>query len=53
MMFLDINVLVRNVFMRYIAQDDAKRLPQATNLIASLTTDAPGYISLVSVVELV
>ena len=42
-----------NVLVRYIAQDDAKQSPQATNLIASLTADAPGYISIVSAVKLV
>jgi predicted nucleic-acid-binding protein len=48
MIGLDTNVLVR-----YIAQDDAKQSPRATTLIESLTVDAPGYISVVSVVELV
>ncbi|MHB1730027.1 MAG: PIN domain-containing protein [Leptospirillum sp.] len=48
MIGLDTNVLVR-----YIAQDDSKQSPQATNLMESLTADAPGYVSIVSVVELV
>lgn len=48
MIGLDTNVLVR-----YIAQDDAEQSPMATMLIESLTVDAPGYISAVSVVELV
>lgn len=48
MIGLDTNVLVR-----YIAQDDAKQSPKATRLIESLTPDEPGYVSLVSVVELV
>lgn len=48
MIGLDTNVLVR-----YIAQDDAKQSPRATTLIESLTADTPGYISVVSVVELV
>ncbi|MFA7238950.1 MAG: type II toxin-antitoxin system VapC family toxin [Sulfuricellaceae bacterium] len=48
MMGLDTNVLVR-----YIAQDDLKQSPKATRLIESLTVDAPGYVSIVSVVELV
>jgi predicted nucleic-acid-binding protein len=48
MIGLDTNVLVR-----YAAQDDAKQSPLATSLIESLTVDAPGYVSLVSVVELV
>jgi predicted nucleic-acid-binding protein len=47
MIGLDTNVLVR-----YLAQDDPKQSPKATRLIESLTVDAPGYISLVSVVEL-
>lgn len=48
MIGLDTNVLVR-----YIAQDDVKQSPKATRLIESLTVDAPGYVSIVSVVELV
>ena len=48
MIGLDTNVLVR-----YIAQDDAKQSPKATRLIESLTTDEPGYINIVSVLELV
>lgn len=48
MIGLDTNVLVR-----YIAQDDPKQSPQATRLIESLTVEAPGYVSVVSVVELV
>ena len=48
MIGLDTNVLVR-----YVAQDDAKQSPKATRLIESLSVDAPGYVSIVSVVELV
>lgn len=48
MIGLDTNVLVR-----YVAQDDLKQSHQATRLIESLTSDSPGYVSLVSVVELV
>ena len=48
MIGLDTNVLVR-----YVAQDDARQSPGATRLIESLTVDAPGYVSIVSVVELV
>lgn len=48
MIGLDTNVLVR-----YIAQDDSKQSPKATRLVESLTVDAPGYVSIVSVVELV
>lgn len=42
-----------NVLIRYVAQDDPKQSPKATRLIESLTIDAPGYVSVVSVVELV
>ena len=48
MIGLDTNVLVR-----YIAQDDPEQSPKATRLIESLTAEAPGYVTLVSVVELV
>ena len=48
MIGLDTNVLVR-----YVVQDDPKQSLQATRLIESLTTDVPGYVSVISVVELV
>lgn len=48
MIGLDTNVLVR-----YIAQDDAAQSPKATRLIEGLTVETPGYVSLVSVIELV
>lgn len=48
MIGLDTNVLVR-----YIMQDDAKQSPKAAKLIESLTVDEPGFVSIVSVVELV
>jgi len=48
MIGLDTNVLVR-----YVAQDDAKQSPKATRLIESLSAEAPGYVSIVSVIELV
>jgi len=48
MIGLDTNVLVR-----YIMQDDAKQAEKATALIESLSADVPGFITLVSVVELV
>lgn len=48
MIGLDTNVLVR-----YITQDDPKQSAKATRLIESLTTAAPGYVGVVSVVELV
>lgn len=47
MIGLDTNVLVR-----YIMQDDPKQTPKATRLIESLDSDNPGYITMVSVVEL-
>ena len=48
MIGLDTNVLVR-----YVMQDDAAQSPRATALVESLTADAPGFVALVSVVELV
>lgn len=48
MIGLDTNVLVR-----YIMQDDAKQSAKASKLIDSLSSDEPGFVSLVSVVELV
>jgi len=47
MIGLDTNVLVR-----YIMQDDIKQSPKATKLVDSLTVDSPGFVSIVSVVEL-
>lgn len=47
MIGLDTNVLVR-----YIMQDDTKQSAKATQLIESLTSDEPGFIAMVSVVEL-
>jgi predicted nucleic-acid-binding protein len=47
MIGLDTNVLVR-----YIMQDDPKQSPKATSLIESLEVDRPGFIGVVSVVEL-
>lgn len=48
MIGLDTNVLVR-----YIMQDDPRQAAKATKLMEGLTADAPGFIALVSVVELV
>lgn len=48
MIGLDTNVLVR-----YIAQDDPKQSAQANRLIGTLSTDNPGFVSIVSLVELV
>lgn len=47
MIGLDTNVLVR-----YIMQDDPKNSPKANQLIESLDADNPGYITMVSVIEL-
>lgn len=47
MIGLDTNVLVR-----YIMQDDAKQSALATRLVESLSAEAPGFVPLVSVVEL-
>lgn len=48
MIGLDTNVLVR-----YVTQDDPVQSPQACELIESFTAFSPGFVSLVSVVELV
>lgn len=47
MIGLDTNVLVR-----YIMQDEPKQSAKATKLIESLDVDSPGFITMVSVVEL-
>lgn len=47
MIGLDTNVLVR-----YIMQDDIQQSPKASALLESLDADKPGFITLVSVVEL-
>ena len=47
MIGLDTNVLVR-----YIMQDDPRQSAKATMLVESLDVDRPGFIGLVSVVEL-
>ena len=48
MIGLDTNVLVR-----YLAQDDAKQSARATKLIHSFTTEKPGFVTLVSLIEIV
>jgi predicted nucleic-acid-binding protein len=48
MIALDTNVLVR-----YIMQDDPKQSPKASRLIEGLTPQEPGFVPLVSVIELV
>ena len=40
-----------NVLVRYIMQDDAKQSLKATRLVESLTIDAPGFVSVISIVE--
>jgi predicted nucleic-acid-binding protein len=47
MIGLDTNVLVR-----YIMQDDPKQSRKATTLIESLDDDHPGFIAVVSILEL-
>ena len=43
-----------NVLLRYIAQDDPKQSPRATEIIEQrLTEQEPGFISLVTVLEVV
>jgi len=41
-----------NVIVRYIMQDDVRQSPLATRLMESLTPESPGFVSLVSIVEL-
>jgi predicted nucleic-acid-binding protein len=41
-----------NVFVRYIMQDDPKQSPKANKIIESLESDNPGFITIVSVIEL-
>lgn len=41
------------VLVRYIMQDDVAQSGKATALLDALTVDAPGWISIVSVIELV
>ncbi|AGE24975.1 type II toxin-antitoxin system VapC family toxin [Pseudomonas poae] len=48
MIGLDTNVLVR-----YVTQDDAVQSARASHLIESLTAASPGFVSVVSIVELV
>lgn len=48
MIGLDTNVLVR-----YLAQDETKQSSRATALIDSLTRESPGFVTIVTLVELV
>ena len=42
-----------NVLVRYIMQDDPRQSAKATRLVESLTSEQPGFVPLVAVVELV
>ena len=42
-----------NVVVRYIMQDDPKQSARATRLIEGLTSEQPGFLPLVAIVELV
>jgi len=42
-----------NVLVRYIAQDDPAQAAAASRVIESFTADSPGFISTVTVVEMV
>jgi predicted nucleic-acid-binding protein len=42
-----------NILVRFFAQDDPVQSRKADRLLQSLTAEAPGYVSLVSLVELV
>jgi predicted nucleic-acid-binding protein len=42
-----------NVIVRYVMQDDPKQSQKATRLIEALSADAPGFVPLVVIVELV
>jgi predicted nucleic-acid-binding protein len=42
-----------NVLVRYVMQDDARQSARASQLIESLNADEPGFLPVVTVVELV
>ncbi len=42
-----------NILVRYFTQDEPGQSARATRLIASLSADKPGFIPLVSIVELI
>ena len=43
-----------NVLLRYIAQDDPKQSPRATQIMERrLTEQEPGFVSLVTILEVV
>jgi predicted nucleic-acid-binding protein len=41
-----------NVLVRYLMQDDAQQAAKATRLMETLTIEEPGFVSIVSIVEL-
>ncbi len=41
-----------NVIVRYVTQDDSVQSAKATKLIEKLSADAPGFIAMMSIVEL-
>jgi predicted nucleic-acid-binding protein len=41
-----------NVLIRYIMQDDPKQSPKANKIIDALSSDEPGFITVVSVLEI-
>jgi predicted nucleic-acid-binding protein len=41
-----------NVLLRYVTQDDPEQSPKASRLIESLTAESPGYLTVVSIIEL-
>ncbi len=42
-----------NVLARYVMQDDPRQSPRATRLMESLSAEAPGFVPVVTLVELV
>ncbi len=42
-----------NVLVRYVMQDDPKQSQKASRLVESLTSEAPGFVPLVTLIELV
>lgn len=42
-----------NVLVRYLMQDDPRQSPMANRLIESLTAEAPGFVPVVVLIELV
>ena len=41
-----------NILIRYLMQDDAKQSAVANRVVGALTAEQPGYLTLVSVVEI-